>query len=157
MVNVVLEYVLMLPVLLVITATFIPLTTFLATSWATQRIQTRLQDTSRQLADTIGQLYFSMNQSQIAPGTVSQTSSVPTNIENYIYTGTGSLSSAAGPNSVKILVINLSIQGGRITATTPIPLGVNVRWTPTTFVSNSPTAAILLQKFSNGTIAISFR
>ncbi len=147
----------MLPVLLVITATFIPLTTFLATSWATQRIQTRLQDTSRQLADTIGQLYFSVNQTQIAAGIVSQTSIVPTNIENYMYTGTGSLTSASGPNSVKILVINLSIQSGRITATTSIPLGVNVRWINSVFVSNSPTAAILLQKYSNGTITISFR
>lgn len=155
--NVVFSYVLMLPVLLVIVATFIPLTTFLSTTWATQRVQTRLQDASRQLADTIGQLYYSLNQSQIAPGIVSQTSSVPTNIENYVYNGTGTLTTATGPNSVKILSVFLSAQGGRITASTLIPLGVNVKWINSVFVSSSRTAAIVLQKFTNGTITLSFR
>lgn len=147
----------LLPVLVIVMAAFIPFTTVLSTGWATSRIQTTLQDASRHLADTISQLYFAVNQSQISPGTIRQASDLPPSIENYVYTATGTTANADGSNSVKILLVTLTLQGKiKTSASTSIPLGVNVNLVSSTLTSSSPTASIILQKFTNGTISIAF-
>ncbi|MEM2280903.1 MAG: hypothetical protein QXZ68_02805, partial [Candidatus Bathyarchaeia archaeon] len=56
----------------------------------------------------------------------------------------------------KVLTITLQLKGTRTTATTTVLLGQNVVWRESTYISNSPNACIIAQKFLNKTILLAF-
>lgn len=155
--SVAIEFAIMLPLVIILSTVLILTANFMASSWATIRTQEALSDVARHLGSTIRQLYFSFNDSSVSTGTVTKASDLPTSIELYPYTAIGQLVSVAGPGSIKNLQLTLSFKSTSVTAVTTVPLGLNVNWLATTLTSNSPTAAIQLQKFTNGTVAISFR
>jgi hypothetical protein len=54
------------------------------------------------------------------------------------------------------LQLTLKFMGNSIFVTSPVDLGQNVRWNPSSFMSNSTTACIQAYKYSNNTISLSF-
>lgn len=155
--HITIEYVIMVPVLILQIFLF-PLTAgWLMNIWVDSRKSLALQEAASHLGSTIQQIYFSLNHETIGAGTVTQKTNIPTFIENHVYTGNATLRTLSqSDNSSKVLDITLRIQDTGFSVTTRVILGNNVVWQNSTFVSNSVNAGIRATKFANGTISLAF-
>lgn len=150
--HVTIEYVIMVPVLILQIFLFPLAANWLMNIWVDSRRTLALQEAASRLGSTIQQIYFSLNHETISAGTVTQKSNVPPFIEDYPYTGNATLKTALDPalNSSKLLQITLKLRTVGNTVTTSVILGQNVEWTNSTFVSNSTNACITAVKFWDG-------
>jgi len=147
------EYAIMVPILLV-QVIFIPLAAgWLVEVWVIRRRETALQDVASHVATTIQQLYFSLNREEIAPGTTTQAANVPAFIESIPYV---IIASDRKVENSTIIDLHLALMGIDTTVTTGVTLGPNVLWGQPSFASNSTSASIEVEKFSNGTLSFSF-
>ncbi len=158
MVHVTIEYMIMIPMLILQIFLF-PLTaSWLMTTWIDSRRNLALQDVASHLSSTIQQLYFSLNHATMQAGRATYSPGMPPFIEDIFYTATAQLrpTAAASPNSSNVLDVKLALVGTTNTVTATVILGPNVSWQPSVFQSNSTKAAVTAQKFGNGTIALRF-
>jgi hypothetical protein len=156
--HITIEYVILLP-LLVLQIFLFPLTAnWLMNTWVDSRRMLALKEAGGNLGSTIQQVYFSLNHQSISIGTVTQRANIPPLIENYPYNATAILKSTLGStlNSSKVLEISLRLGTIGINATTSVILGQNVLWQESTFESYSTNACIRADKLANGTIRFSF-
>jgi len=157
MAHITIEYMIMLPVLILEIFLF-PLTaSWLMNIWVDSRRTLALQEVASHLGSTIQQLYFSLNHETVSAGTATYSPGLPPFIEDYHYTGNATLRTVAGStNSSKVLSVTLVLVKTQITVTTLVILGSNVLWRPSVFVSNSTSAIVSAEKLSNGTICLYF-
>lgn len=158
MVQVTIEYMIMIPILIMQIFLF-PLTaSWLMNIWVESRRTLALQDAASHLGSTIQQLYFSLNHETISAGTATYSPGLPPFIENHHYAGNATLRtiSYSTSNSSKALELTLTLATTRTKLTTSVILGPNVLWRESTFVSNSTNACVSAEKFHNGTICLYF-
>jgi hypothetical protein len=156
--HVTIEYMIMIPVLILQIFLFPLSANWLMNIWVNSRRTLALQDAASHLGSTIQQLYFSLNHETIRTGTATCSPGLPPFIENYYYVGTATLKTVLGPtsNSSKILELTLKLMTAKTTVTTSVILGLNVVWKDSTFTSNSTHACITAQKNSTGVILMHF-
>lgn len=154
--HIAIEYVIMVPVLILQIFLFPLATSWLMGRWTEYRRTLALQDAASHLGSTIQQLYFTLNEEEILAGAVTLKSPVPPLIENYPYAGNAMLKTALDPalNSSKILEITLTLHTFGISAHTSVILGQNVQWQNSTFLSNSMNAGVRAEKVGSGADAI---
>ena len=158
MAHITIEYMIMLPVLIMQIFLF-PLTAnWLMNIWVDSRQTLALQDVAGHLGSTIQQLYSSLNHESISIGTAAYSPNLPPFIEGHHYMGTATLRTVAEPeiNSTKILELTVRMATTGNTVTVSVVLGSNVSWQDSTFVSNSTNANLSAEKFTNGTICLYF-
>ena len=157
MTHITIEYMIMIPVLILQIFLF-PLTaSWLMNIWVDSRRTLALQEVASHLGSTIQQLYFSLNHETISAGTATYSPGLPPFIENYNYVGNATLRAVSGSaDSSKVLSITLTLAKTKITVTTLVTLGSNVLWRPSVFVSNSTNAIVSAEKLSDGTIRLYF-
>lgn len=158
MAHITIEYMIMIPILIMQIFLF-PLTaTWLMDIWVDSRRTLALQDATSHLGSTIQQLYFSLNHETISAGTATYSPELPPFIENNHYTGNATLRTVSYPasNSSKVLELTLKLARTQITTTTSVILGPNILWQESTFTSNSTHACVSAEKFPNGTICLYF-
>ncbi|MEM2338083.1 MAG: hypothetical protein QXT44_00620 [Candidatus Bathyarchaeia archaeon] len=158
MAHITIEYVIMLPILIMQIILF-PLTaSLLMNVWVDSRRTLTLQEAAGHLGSVIQQVYFTLNHKTITTGSIIQKPDVPSLIENLPYTGNATLKAVldSSINSSKILTITLRLKETGTTVTTTVLLGPNVVWQESTFISNSPDACIIAQKLQNKTILLRF-
>lgn len=156
--HITIEYMILLPILILQIFLF-PLTaSWLMNMWTDARRTLALQEIASHLGSTIQQLYFSLNHETIAAGSVVRRADVPPFIENYPYIGNATLTTVLDPslNSSKVLKITLKLFHTTITADSSVILGENFLWRESVFLSNSTNAGIRAEKFMNGSICLSF-
>lgn len=152
------EYVIMVPVLILQIFLF-PLTAgWLMNIWVDSRRTLALQEVASHLGSSMQQLYFSLNHATISAGTAIQKPEAPPFIESYPYIGNATLKKVLDPalNSSKILEVTLKLLTVGTVVSASVILGQNVEWRESTFISNSTNACIRAEKFANGTIRLSF-
>ena len=156
--HVTIEYVIMLP-LLILQVILFPLTAgWLMNIWVDSRRTLALQEAASNLGSTIQQIYLTLNHTTIPVGTnITQKTNVPAFIEDYPYTGNATLKTVSNPalNSSKVLTITLRLRTIGTTVTTSVIMGQNVQWQKSTFTSNSTKAGISAKKLA-GTVSLSF-
>ena len=152
--HVTMEYTIMIPILLM-QVILIPVATgWMMTVWVDQRREIALQDVASHLGSTVQQLYLSLNREEVGTGIVTQASNVPPFIESIPYAVDAS---DRRVENGTIIDLHLAMIGTSITATTYVTLGSNVLLGPQrAFMSNSTSACIKVEKFSNGTLSFSF-
>lgn len=159
MVQITIEYMIMIPILIMQIFLF-PLTAgWIMTMWVDSRQTLVLQETASHLGSLIQQVYSALNHESISAGTVTNRLEVPPFIEGYAYTGNATLRTTLDPelNSSKVLDITLRFMGSHIEATTSVTLGANAEWDQNSeFMSNSTYASLIAGKMSNGTILLYF-
>ena len=158
MTHITIEYVIMIPILIMQIFLF-PLTaSWLMNIWVDSRRTLALQEATSHLGSTIQQLYFSLNHETISAGTATYSPGLPPFIENHHYIGNATLRTVSDPtlNSSKVLELTLKLAKTSITVTTSVILGPNILWQESTFVSNSTHACVSAEKFPNGTICLYF-
>ena len=157
MAHITIEYVIMVPMLILQIFLF-PLTaSWLMNIWVDSRRTLALQEAASHLGSTIQQLYFALNHETISAGTATYSPGLPPFIEDYNYIGNATLRKVSGSaNSSKVLSITVTLAKTKITVTTLVILGSNVLWRPSVFISNSTNALVSAEKLSNGTIRLYF-
>lgn len=158
MTHITIEYVIMLP-LLILQIFLFPLTaSWLMTTWTDSRRTLALQDVGEHLASTMQQLYFSLNHATMPAGKASYSPGLPPLIEDTPYEGTAILQTILDPemNSSKAIELTVTLTGTPNLVKTTVILGPNVNWHPSVFMSNSTHASIAAEKFVNGTISLEF-
>jgi len=155
--HITIEYMIMIPVMILQIFLF-PLTaSWLMNIWVDSRRTLALQEVASHLGSTIQQLYFSLNHETISAGTATYSPGLPPFIENYNYIGNATLRAVSGSaDSSKVLSITLTLAKTKITATTLVTLGPNALWQDSTFISNSTHACVSATKNAAGTITLFF-
>lgn len=158
MVQITIEYMIMIPILVMQIFLFPVTASWLMNIWVDSRRTLTLQDASSHLGSVIQQLYFSLNHETISTGTATHAPGLPPFIENQHYHGEATLKKTSYPtsNSSKSLEITLELATTGTTVTTSVILGPNTLWRDSTFVSNSTNACVKAEKFPNETICLYF-
>jgi hypothetical protein len=156
--HVTIEYMIMMPVMILQIFLFPIVANALMNTWVDQRRTLVLQEVTGSLGSTIQQLYSSLNHDTIPSGTVTYSPGLPPFIENIAYTGNVTLltGSASTSNSSIILKLTTKLTGTSDSATTTFVVGSNVLWQQSNFASNSTNASVNAKKFVNGTILLWF-
>jgi hypothetical protein len=160
--HVTIEYVILVPMLILQIFLF-PLTAnWMMNIWVNSRRTLALQDAASHLGSTIQQMYFLLNHKTVY-GTIVQRSDLPLLIENMPVIATATLKpvldASLDPtgNSSKLLDLTLKLGTTGISVDSLVLLGQNVLWTQSTFLSTSSSAGMVAQKLANNTITISFQ
>ncbi|MGD0644242.1 MAG: hypothetical protein ABSA75_04990 [Candidatus Bathyarchaeia archaeon] len=157
MANITIEYMILVPFLILQIFLLPYATSIVMNYWSTSSETLALNDASIHIGTSIQQLYFFLNNPSVSSGTVTNDLGIPPYIGNNAYTGNATLTSVSGSGSGTVLKLTLQLKGKTISITSPFTLGQNARWsTNSTFMSNSPSAYINAYKDSNNTIWLSF-
>lgn len=152
------EYMILIPLLILQIFLFPVLVNAAMGQWTTDRQSLELQQVASDLSSIIEQTYLSLNHTSILSCQFTTDLSFQPTIEGYNFTGQATLEAISTQDygASKVLSITLSFVGKQISATTQVTLGQNVNWLNAQFVSNPPTACLTAQKFANQTIQLSF-
>ena len=138
--QVTIEYMIMIPLLILQIFIFPIAAVTIMGAWSNSRMTIELQNVSGHLASSLQQLYYTMNHASISSGSLTATLDVPTLITdgnsgfNYMIT----LSNATNlGSSVKVMNLTLSLIGTHGKASTLITLGENAEWNNSAVRSNS--------------------
>jgi len=159
MASITIEYMIMIPLLILQIFLFPYAASMIMDGWVDGRRTLVLQETASNLGSSISQLYSSLNHDTISTGTVTHLLELPMFIEGYSYTAEGTLKSAldSQSNSTQILEITLTLNGANIASTASITLGPNVAWVEESLLnSNSTSVGIIGEKLPDKTIQLSF-
>jgi len=156
MANITVEYMILIPVLILQIFLLPYATSTIMNYWSTSSETLALNDASSRIGTSIQQLYFFLNNPSVASGTVTNDLKVSPYIGNYAYIGNATLFSVSGSGSGRVLELTLRLMGNAISTTSPFTLGNNVQWLKSTFMSNSTSTCINAYKDSNNTIWLSF-
>jgi hypothetical protein len=143
--HVTIEYMIMIPVMILQIFLFPVVVSILMNTWVDQRRTLALQDVTSHLGSTIQQLYFSLNHDTIPSGNVTYSPGLPPFIENAYYVGSATQLTA---NSTTFLQLTVKLAGTSDSAMTTVVLGSNAIWRQSTFVSNSTYACVSASKNS---------
>lgn len=160
MAHITIEYIILLPVLILQILLFPLAVSWLMNIWVDSRRTLALQEAASHIGSSIQQVYSILNHTTVLVGAnykMEQKLDVPPFIEGYPYTGNATLKPVLDPalNSSKVLEITLKLSTVGTTVKTMVILGQNANWTESTFVSNSTNARITAEK-KNETITLSF-
>lgn len=158
MAHVTIEYIIMVPLLILQIFLFPFAATLIMNTWVDSRRTLALQETASHLGSSIQQTYLSLNYTTIPAANVTNKLDVPPFIEGYAYTGTATLRTVTDPApGSKVLELTLTFKGVEISTTTTVTLGQNVEWKDSTFMSNSTSACLRAEKDgASGTIELYF-
>jgi hypothetical protein len=142
------EYMIMIPVLILQIFIF-PLTaTIIMNAWADSRQTLELQDAAGYLGSSIQQVYYTVNH-VIDNGTMTIKLDIPTTIEDKPYTTTLNHVPPSG-SSYEIMNITLCLLGTKNHASTLVTLGPNIDWQENlTFNSTLYPLALTANKTAN--------
>jgi hypothetical protein len=156
--HITIEYMIMMPILILQIFLF-PLTAgWLMNFWVNSRRSLALQDVASHLGSTIQQLYFSLNHESISAGKATYLPGLPPFIEDFPYVGNATLRTVLDPalNSSKVLELTVRLVSTTDMVNTQVILGPNVSWKESVFMSNSTNACVSAEKNQTGTILIQF-
>lgn len=156
--HITIEYMIMIPMLIMQIFLF-PLTaSWLMNTWVDSRRTLALQDVAGHLASTMQQLYFSLNHATIPAGKASYAPGLPPFIEDLSYVANGTLRPVvgSGSNYTKVIDLGVWLTGTKNSVTAAVVLGPNVVWQPSLFLSNSTRASVTAEKMMDGTISLRF-
>jgi len=141
-----------LPLMVLMIIVFPSLANIVMSNYTNLQRNEMAEGTVEHLATEIQQLYYNLNKDEIMPCTVTFKNPLPATINSYPYKVTAFISAPGDPG----LTLTLSLQGLNIMVNKTIVLGQNILWKQSELQSLSPNAAIIVQKFMNGTLQFSF-
>lgn len=153
--SVTIEYMIMIPVLILQIFLFPITASVIMNTWADSSMTLELQETAGHIGSSIQQLYYTMNHASVPNGTMSITLGTPPLIEGHVYTTT--LSHAKNlETSIQVMNVTLTLLGTKDQTSTLVTLGQNVDWQENlAFNSTAHSLSIVAHKMSNS-ISLSF-
>lgn len=147
--SITLEYMIMIPVLILQIFIF-PLTaSVIMNTWADSSMTIELQETAGHMGSSIQQLYYTMNHASIPNGTMTITLDTPPLIQGHAYKTTLSHATHLDTSS-QIMNVTLKLIGTKDQTSTLVTLGQNVDWQENlTFNSTAHSLSLIAHKMSN--------
>jgi hypothetical protein len=147
--SITLEYMIMIPVLILQIFLFPITASVIMNTWADSSMTLELQETAGQMGSSIQQLYYAMNHASVPNGTMTITLGTPPLIEGHAYTTT--LSHATNlDTSIQIMNVTLKLIGTKDQTSTLVTLGQNVDWQENlAFNSTAHSLSIVAHKTSD--------
>ncbi len=147
--SITLEYMIMIPVLILQIFIF-PLTaSVIMNTWADSSMTIELQETAGHMGSSIQQLYYTMNHASIPNGTMTITLDTPPLIQGHAYKTTLSHATHLDTSS-QIMNVTLKLIGTKDQTSTLVTLGQNVDWQENlTFNSTAHSLNLIAHKMSN--------
>ena len=147
--SITLEYMIMIPVLILQIFLFPITASVIMNTWADSSMTLELQETAGHTGSSIQQLYYTMNHASVPNGTMTITLDTPPLIQGHAYTTT--LSHATNlDTSLQIMNVTLKLIGTRDQTSTLVTLGQNVDWQENlAFNSTAHSLSIVAHKTSN--------
>jgi len=147
--SITLEYMIMIPVLILQIFIF-PLTaSVIMNTWADSSMTIELQETAGHMGSSIQQLYYTMNHASIPNGTMTITLDTPPLIQGHAYKTTLSHATHLDTSS-QIMNVTLKLIGTNDQTSTLVTLGQNVDWQENlTFNSTAHSLNLIAHKMSN--------
>ena len=147
--SITLEYMIMIPVLILQIFLFPITASVIMNTWADSSMTLELQETAGHMGSSIQQLYYAMNHASVPNGTMTITLGTPPLIEGHAYTTT--LSHATNlDTSIQIMNVTLKLIGTRDQTSTLVTLGQNVDWQENlAFNSTAHSLSMVAHKTSN--------
>jgi hypothetical protein len=125
--SIAIEYMIMIPVLIVQIFIF-PLTaSVIMDTWVDSRMTIELQEIAGHVGSSIQQLYYIMNHASMSAGTMTITLDTPPLIEGHAYATTLTHVTHLD-NSYQIMNVTLKLMGTKDHTSTLVTLGQNVDW-----------------------------
>lgn len=159
MAQVTIEYMIMVPVLIMQIFLFPIAATAIMGAWSNSRMTIELQEISGHLGSSMQQLYYTMNHASISSGSITYKADVPIVITdgdkgyNYLITLTNATNSNG---SVKVMNLTLSLIGANGEASTLVTLGQNANWQNNSTLKSDLFSLICATKTSS-TISLSLQ
>jgi hypothetical protein len=149
MAHVTIEYVILIPVLIVQIFFFPYVASMITDSWADSRRTLELQEVAGHLGSSIQQLYYTINHASLPNGTMVINLDIPQLIEDYPYNATlRHMPSQDG--SYQVMNVTLQMRGSKSAASTIVTLGDNVDWIENlSFNSTQRELSLIANKTSN--------
>jgi hypothetical protein len=148
------EYMIMIPVLILQIFLFPMVASTIMNNWVDSRRTIAIQEAASNLSSSLQQLYSSLNHNTISTGKVTILLDLPGYIEDYAYNGTGVLRETSSGGS-RVLEITLKYVGIGISTTALATFGNNTEWVPdSTFSSNSTAPSITGEKYLNSSTGL---
>ena len=147
--SITLEYMIMIPVLILQIFIF-PLTaSVIMNTWADSSMTIELQETAGHMGSSIQQLYYTMNHASIPNGTMTITLDTPPLIQGHAYKTT-LIHATHLDTSSQIMNVTLKLIGTKDQTSTLVTLGQNVDWQENlTFNSTAHSLNLIAHKMSN--------
>lgn len=159
MAHITIEYVILLPLLILQIILFPMTANWLMDIWVDSRRELVLEEIASHLGSTIQQVYFTLNHDTVPTNTnVTHNPNLPPYIEDYPYVGQATLKTDPASNSCKLLELTLTLKGAGTTVATTVLLGPNAEWREESiFVSNSnSTGSWIKASKKDGIITLQF-
>jgi len=152
LVQIAIEYMIMMPILILQIFLFPMTASLIMDNWTDYRRTIALEETAGHVGSLLQQIHSSLSHASISTGTISNDLDISPFIEGYAYIGNATLRSVVDPNSTKTLDITLHLLGTEIKAIASVKFGPDVDWVEnSSFMSNSTSAGVTAQKYWNGT------
>jgi hypothetical protein len=153
--HITIEYMIMIPVLIMQIFLFPIVASVIMNTWQDSTTTIQLQTTSGHMGSSIQQLYYTMNHGSISDGSMKITLDVPPTINGRAYTTTLSHVTHLD-TSYQIMNVTLKIIGTKVQTSTLVTLGQNVDWHENlAFNSTSHNLSLIATKTANS-ILISY-
>jgi hypothetical protein len=123
------EYLIMVPVMILQIFLFPYVAVTLMDNWTAQRQTVELQDIASQIGSTVQQMYYIINHASVSGGSASMNVAlnIPGTVDGIAYTVT--LAHATGvDSSVQVMNVTLHMSKGSASTSTIVTLGDNINW-----------------------------
>lgn len=129
MVQITIEYMIMVPVMILQIFLFPYVAVTLMDNWTASRQTIELQDIASQIGSTVQQMYYIINHASVSSGTASMKVAldIPQTVDNIGYTVTLSHASNVD-SSYQVMNISLHVNNGNAQTSTLVTLGDNINW-----------------------------
>jgi hypothetical protein len=155
MAHITIEYMIMIPVLIMQIFLFPIAASVIMNTWGDSNQTIQLQTTAGHMGSSIQQLYYTINHGSMSNGSMKIALDVPPIINGRAYTTTLSHVTHSD-TSYQIMNVTLKMIGTKVQTSTLVTLGQNVNWTQNlAFNSTSHNLSLIATKTSNS-ILISY-
>jgi hypothetical protein len=155
MAHITIEYMIMIPVLIMQIFLFPVAASVIMNTWGDSNMTIQLQTTAGHMGSSIQQLYYTMNHGSMSDGSMKITLDIPQIINGRAYTTT--LTHATNlDTSYQIMNVTLKIIGAKVQTSTLVTLGQNVNWTQNLAFNSTAHNLSLIATKTSDSILISY-
>jgi hypothetical protein len=149
--HVTIEYMILIPMLILQIFLFPIVATTVMNHWTDSRKTLAIKEIAGNLGSSIQQVYYSLNHESMETGSVNVRVDAPISIEGSSYRANATLRNLEpGDTSTRILDVTVNLIGTQISANTSVTLGQNVEWADTSTLMSATNSSISATKAWDG-------
>lgn len=158
MAHITIEYVILLPILLIQVILFPVFVGWTMNIWIDSRRTLALEEIAGYVGSTIQQLYLTLSCDKSAAGVnIKNELGIPPYIEGSAYSGSAVLLQGSSPESSKVLRLTIKLENSKVEVEYSVLLGLDTAWNETSvFISNKNPCIVAERDAETGIVKLYF-